>query len=244
MTSTPEPDLTTLLASGRIRALSFDCYGTLIDWESGLLAAFAEPLEARALAVPDEEVLELFATAEAQVEEDAATDFVAYREVLERVLDAVGEELGFAPSPDECAEFAASVPRWPAFSDSRAALAKLAERFDLIVLSNVDADLFAGSAEQLGDPFKHAFTADRIGSYKPDPRNFAHLLEHGGHPKDAILHVAQSRYHDIAPARELGFTTCWIDRQNARAGGGATKPSTAEPHYTLPNLASLAALVE
>lgn len=230
-------ELTELLASGRIKALSFDCYGTLIDWEAGLLSALAEPLESRALAVPDEDLLELFATAESQVEADAGSAFLDYRTVLELVLEAIGEELGFAPSPDECAEFAASVPTWPAFPDSKAALARLAERFDLIVLSNVDADLFEGSAEQLGRPFKHAFTADRIGSYKPDPRNFAYLLEHSGHPKEAILHVAQSLYHDIAPARELGFTTCWINR---KAGApGATKPSTATPHFELPNLASL-----
>ena len=237
---TPD-ELARLLQSGRIRALSFDCYGTLIDWERGLLRAIGEVLESRSLAVPDEEVLELFATAEAQVEEDAAHAFIKYREVLESVLENIGDELGFAPSPDECADFARSVSIWPAFADSQAALAKLAERFELIVLSNVDADLFQGSADKLGRPFKHAFTADKIGSYKPDPRNFAYLLEHSGHPKEAILHVAQSLFHDVAVARELGFTTCWINRQ--ACAPGATKPSAAIPHYELPDMASLAALI-
>lgn len=235
-------ELRTLLASGRIRALSFDCYGTLIDWETGLLRALGEVVEARALHVPDEELLELFATAEAQVEEDAGRVFINYRTVLERVLTEIGDELGFAPAQDECEAFAASVPHWPAFPDSRAALAKLAERFELFILSNVDLDLFAGSAEKLGNPFTGVFTADRIESYKPDPRNFAYLIEHSGHTKEAILHVAQSRHHDIAQARELGFTTCWINRATGN-GAGATKPSSAEPHYELPDMASLASLL-
>lgn len=225
------------------RALSFDCYGTLIDWERGLLAAFNEVLEARALAVPDETLLELFATAESEVEADAAS-FTKYRAILAEVLDRVGDELGFAPSPGECDDFAASVSTWPAFGDSAEALATLAKRFDLIILSNVDADLFEGSAAKLGNPFAHVFTADAIGSYKPNPRNFEYLIEHAGAAgiaKSEILHVAQSRFHDIAPARQIGLATVWVNRRGGQ--GGATPASETLPDLEVPSMAALAKLV-
>ena len=230
----------------RFRALSFDCYGTLIDWERGLLTALHEVFEARAIHADPDELLEAYAVIEPRVEHQA---FRPYRQVLELVLDELCEEFGFPVSPEECAAFAASVPAWPAFPDSAAALARLAERYSLFVLSNVDEDLFEGSAERLGRPFTAAYTAGAIGSYKPDPRNFEHLLErldadHGiaGHE---LLHVAQSRFHDIAPARALGLATVWVDRRGdaGTAGGGATAPSDATADLTVPNMAALAALL-
>jgi len=227
------------------RAFSFDCYGTLIDWERGLLRAFGEVMGARGLVFPDELLLETFASVEADVEAEATgANFLMYRDVLCAVLDGVGDELGFAPSPDEQATFAASVATWPPFADTRAALAKLAERYDLIVLSNVDADLFEGSERQLGVPFRHVYTADKIGSYKPSPRNFEYLVEHAGVAPGELLHVAQSLFHDIGPARSAGLATVWVHRRGDRVGGGATPPSSAVPDLEVPDLAALADLCD
>lgn len=223
------------------RALSFDCYGTLIDWERGLLRAFAEVMDARGLVFPDELLLETFSAVEADVEAEATgPNFLKYRDVLCAVLDGVGDELGFAPSPDEQATFAASVASWPPFADSKVALGKLAEHHDLIVLSNVDADLFAGSEKLLGVPFRHVFTADKIGSYKPSPQNFEYLLEHAGVAPGELLHVAQSLFHDIGPARAAGLSTVWVNRRAGQAGGGATPSSEAVPDLEVPDLATLA----
>lgn len=235
----------TNLDFARFRVLSFDCYGTLIDWERGLLAAFGEVLESRALAVPDETLLELFATAESEVEADAAgSDFMTYRAILEEVLDRIGDELGFAPSPAECEDFAASVSDWPAFGDSAAALAQLATRFDLIVLSNVDADLFEGSNAKLGRPFAKVFTADEIGSYKPNQANFEHLIANAGVPKDQILHVAQSLFHDIGPAQAAGLQTVWVNRRGVQSGSGATPLVEVEPGLEVSSLEELAGILQ
>lgn len=230
----------------RFRALSFDCYGTLIDWERGILTALGEVFEARAIHADPEDLLEAYARIEPRVEEQA---FRPYREVLALVLEELCEDFGFPVSPDERATFAASVPTWPAFPDSAAALARLAERYRLFVLSNVDADLFDGSAERLGRPFTAVYTAGEIGSYKPDPRNFEHLVarlgaDHGI-ARGELLHVAQSRFHDVAPASALGLATCWVDRRGdaGTAGGGATAPSTAEADVTVPDMAALAGLL-
>ncbi len=222
------------------RLLSFDCYGTLIDWERGILAALAPVFESRAIHADDEELLEAFGRIEPEVQADEPG--LAYRGILERVLAELGEDFGFPVSQEECQAFAASVADWPAFPDSGAALARLAERYDLAILSNVDDDLFAGSAQRLGVDFTHVFTAQRIGSYKPDPRNFEYLIEHAGVPEQAILHVAQSRFHDVAPARALGLTTVWVNRRGDAGSGGATAPSDAVPHLEVPDMATLAHL--
>jgi len=223
-----------------IRALSFDCYGTLIDWERGLLAAFDELLAARAMHLDEGLLLETFAELEHEVE---AEGFQKYRAVLAEVLERMGDELGFVPSVEECAAFGASVARWPAFGDSPAALERLASRFELIVLSNVDADLFRGSELQLGVTFTQAFVAEHIGSYKPDARNFEYLKAHAGVLPGELLHVAQSRYHDIGPAQAAGLATVWVNRRAGQAGGGATPASDAKPDVEVPNLAALAELL-
>ncbi len=227
-----------------IRALSFDCYGTLIDWERGILAALNEVFEARAIHADPDELLEAYAVIEPRVEHQA---FRPYRQVLELVLDELCDEYGFPVSPEECATFAASVPAWPAFPDSAAALARLAERYSLFVLSNVDEDLFDGSAERLGRPFTAVYTAGAIGSYKPDPRNFEHLLarldaDHGIAPAE-LLHVAQSRFHDVAPANSMGLTTAWVNRRGGSGSGGATAKSDAVADVEVPDMASLADLL-
>lgn len=229
----------------RFRALSFDCYGTLIDWESGLLTAFRAVTDVCDVQFSDDVLLEAFASAEAAAEaHEPGAGFRKYRDVLRTALLHVGETLGFSATEAQRDAFAASVSQWPPFADTCAALSRLAARHDLIVLSNVDEDLFRGSERLLGAPFRHVFTAEKIGSYKPDPRNFAYLKDHAGVPADALLHVAQSLFHDIGPARAAGLSTVWVNRRKGKAGGGATLPSSAKPDLEVPDLKTLADLME
>ncbi len=220
--------------------LSFDCYGTLIDWESGLLAAFDRVLTRHGVPYSSEALLELYGRLETEIE---AAAFRPYREVLWGVLEGVGREYGFTPSTEELERFSQCVVEWPPFADTVAALRALGARYQLVVLSNIDEDHFRGSEAQLGVRFDHVFTAQRIGSYKPSLQNFRFLVEHCAVAKDQILHVAQSLFHDIAPAKELGLSTVWVNRRAGRDGGGATPPSSAEPDLEVPDLQSLADMV-
>jgi 2-haloacid dehalogenase len=225
-------------------ALSFDCYGTLIDWETGILAALA-PWRARTrIGVEDEALLAAFARHESA--QQRATPGLRYSVLLARVAAELGRELGAPPTAEEARAFGGSVPDWPAFPDSAPALAYLKQHFMLIVLSNVDEASFRGSAARLGDPFTAVLTAEAIGSYKPDPRNFLHLLDWldaRGVPRRKLLHVAESLYHDHVPAKAAGLTTAWIHRRHAEGGFGATTPPPVE---VTPNLrfTSLGALAE
>jgi len=217
--------------------LSFDCYGTLIDWERGLLAALAPIYAAHGAALDPEPVLERFAELERAAE---AGPYAGYRGVLVRVLDGLGAHAGFVPTPAERAAFAASVGDWPPFSDSIDALRSLASRYRLAVITNCDDDLFARSARRLEVPFDWVVTAQQAGSYKPSLENFRRAFARIGVPPAKILHVAQSLFHDVAPARELGLATVWVNRRQGRAGFGATTPSDATPDLEVPDLATLA----
>ena len=205
--------------------LSFDCYGTLIDWETGLLAALA-PWRARVGAAADDEpFLAAFARHETAVQQ--ARPGAPYPEILAAVLDGIAGEHGAPASRQERAAFAASVGDWPPFADSAEALAALKRRFRLCILSNVDRASFARSARRLGTAFDHVFTAEDIGTYKPDPHNFRFMMEalaEGGVAPERMLHVAQSLYHDHAPAQAAGLKSVWIDRRAGRPGG-ATAPA-------------------
>lgn len=220
--------------------LTFDCYGTLIDWEGGIVAAMQPVLKAHGIERSDEEVLTIFSS----LESAAQRPYKRYREVLAIVLGQVGEQLGFTPTESELATFGGSVVNWPAFPDSSAALNALSRYYDLVILSNVDDDLFLGSAEKLQAPFHAVITAEQVGSYKPDPANFQHMLTQLDRPKEQILHVAQSLFHDIAPARNAGLTSVWINRRQGRGGTGATPPQEATPDLELPNMATLARMAD
>jgi 2-haloalkanoic acid dehalogenase type II len=222
-------------------ALSFDCYGTLIDWEAGLLAALRDVLAPRGIDRPDDELLEAYAAIEAPAE---AGPYLTYREILAAGLLGVARGLGVEPDRAEVATFADSVGDWPAFPDSSDALARLHERFRLGVITNCDDDLFARSAARLGIDFDWVVTAQQVGSYKPNVHNFEALRERlhaSGIASARILHVAQSLYHDHAPAQRLGIHSVWIDRRHDRAGSGATPPSDAHPDATFPSMAAFAA---
>lgn len=223
----------------KFSTLTFDCYGTLIDWEQGIVNAMQPILKAHGVERTDEEVLTIFSS----LESAAQRPYKRYREVLALVAGQIGEQLGFTPTDEEVTTFAGSVVDWPAFPDSSAALKELGKYYDLVILSNVDDDLFQGSAEKLQANFHAVITAEQVGSYKPDPANFQHMLRQLDRPKEEILHVAQSLFHDIAPARDAGLTTVWINRRQGREGTGATPPQEATPDLELPDLASLAALV-
>jgi 2-haloacid dehalogenase len=220
------------------QALTFDCYGTLIDWETGILAGLRAGLGAAAAPIPDDELLERYAAAEAALE---AGPYLPYREILGSSLAELGAGLGVEPTAAERAAFGASVADWPAFPDSAAALARLKTRYRLGVITNCDDDLFAASNRRLGVEFDWIVTAEQARGYKPRRENFTFALERIGLPRTRILHVAQSLFHDHVPARELGLATVWIDRRQGRDGSGATPPATATPDATFPDMASLAA---
>lgn len=224
---------------GRFDVLTFDCYGTLVDWEAGILAGLRAILEPRGIGPGDDDLLERYARAEEATE---AGDYLRYREVLTRSADAVCRELGAEPTAAELATFGGSVAHWPAFPDSAEALARLHERFMLAVITNCDDDLFAASNRRLGVTFDHVITAQQVGSYKPSRRNFEVAFERIGVPRERILHVAQSLFHDHVPAKELGMTTAWIDRRQGRPGSGATPAAQAKPDVVAPSMAAFADL--
>jgi 2-haloacid dehalogenase len=220
----------------RFEALTFDCYGTLIDWETGLLAALRGVLGAPRVPCDDERLLRLYAEAEGAIE---AGPYLPYREVLARALERIAAALGFALADGERRALARSLPDWPAFADTVPSLEALRRRFRLGIVSNIDDDLFAGTARRLRVPFDAVVTAQQVGSYKPAPAHFHRVLERLALPKEKVLHVAQSRYHDIAPARALGWSTVWVNRRAGRAGSGATPEQDSVPDLEVPDLATL-----
>jgi 2-haloacid dehalogenase len=222
----------------RFEALTFDCYGTLIDWETGILAALRPNLAAGGVEPPDDELLEAFGRAEARAE---AGPYRRYRDVLATCLEDVCREYGVQPSPAAAAAFGASVADWPAFPDSHDALVRLKTRFRLGVITNCDDDLFAASNRRLAVEFDWVVTAEGVGSYKPDPRNFEAAIARIGLPRERILHVAQSLFHDHVPAKRLGLSTVWIDRRQGRPGSGATPRAQARPDAIFPDMVSFSA---
>ena len=222
-----------------VDALTFDCYGTLVDWEAGIARGLGVMLASQGITADVEELLERFAGHETALE---AGPYRRYREILAEAGRRIGRDYGVEPSDDAVEAFGASVGEWPAFPDCAAALARLAERFRLGVITNCDGDLFAQSNRRLGVTFEWIITAEQAGSYKPNPRNFELAFERIDVPRERIVHVAQSLYHDHVPAKALGLTTVWIDRRRDRPGFGATPPAEATPDLVLPDMASLAAV--
>ena len=214
------------------RTLTFDCYGTLIDWGTGILAYLKPLFESYDVHVIDEFVLECYS----RYEPEAQAEGGSYRTVLARVLQRFGERLAFTPKDGDLEGFSCSIEQWPPFPDTVESLNALAEHFELAVVSNIDDDLFAMSAKSLEVPFQHVVTAGQVGVYKPAPEMFAAALEKVQSP---VLHVAQSRYHDILPATAAGLDTVWINRPSL----GAAKPVDAQPTWTFTSLADFAGAV-
>ena len=225
------------------RVLSFDCYGTLIDWESGILTHLRPWLVDRGIEASDAEILQAYGRAEAS--QEAETPDAPYPQILSGVHERLAGHWGIDPDASAAAEFASSVGTWPPFADSPSALAALKQRYRLVILSNVDRTSFARSEQQLGTRFDAVYTAEDIGSYKPDPANFRYLLEAeraAGYRREDILHVGQSLYHDHVPAAAAGLATCWIQRPSP-GEHGAARPPEGETGVDF-HFRSLAELVE
>lgn len=214
------------------KALTFDCYGTLIDWETGLYNALQPLLQAGAVTLGRDEVLAVFARHEAA--QEAETPRMIYSGLLAEVHRRLAGEWGVKADEERAVAFGKSVPDWPEFPDTQASLQYLQRYYKLVILSNVDRESFAGTNRRLGVTFDAICTAQDIGSYKPDARNFEYLvktLAGLGVLKRNILHTAQSLFHDHAPAQAVGLSSAWIDRRHEREGWGATVPPAGTPRY-------------
>ena len=235
----------TVVKLSQFKVLSFDCYGTLIDWESGIWTALQPLIQANDVKVSREAALTAYARIESEQEHE--TPGLVYRELLTRVHHKIAAAWGATTAPALDRAFGQSVPEWPAFPDTVEALAYLKQHFKLVILSNVDRQSFSGTNKRLGVTFDAICTAEDIGSYKPDPRNFEYLLrevEKLGCAKPDLLHTAQSLFHDHAPAQAAGIARCWINRRRETAlGGGATKAVENMPalDFEFPTLAAMAA---
>ena len=228
-----------MLSWNNFRVLTFDCYGTLIDWETGILNALKPIFVAHHVRIGQDDALELFGELEAEQDKE----YKRYYLVLENVLKGMGARLEFVPTPVQVQAFGQSVADWPPFPDTVDALFALKQKYKLCVLSNVDDDLFAHSAKKLQVAFDDVITAQQCGSYKPSLNNFRVAEKRVGVPKKQWLHVAQSLFHDIAPAKQFGLSTVWVNRRWDKPGGGATPPTEATPDVEVHTLAELAQLV-
>ena len=221
-----------MLDFAQFQVVSFDCYGTLIDWETGIFSALRPILAAHRKEMHDSEMLTLYSDLEFEAEQG---EFRTYRKVLESVVRGFGAHLAFAPTDAEVGSLPDSLARWRPFSDTVAALRKLKTRHRLAVISNVDDDLFSATARLLEVPFDHLITAQQAGAYKPSLRMFNLARQRIGVAPEKWLHVAQSVYHDVIPARSMGISTVWVNRPSPRPGAGAAKAATGQPDIELPD---------
>jgi 2-haloacid dehalogenase len=228
-------------------ALSFDCYGTLIDWETGIAAVLRPWAREQGLDVTDEQLLLAYADHEAAVEREVPAPL--YPDVLAEAFRRTGVGLGRPVSDEWARRLGASVPDWPAFPDSPGALARLARHYQLIIVSNVHRAGFAGSNRRLRGDFAAIITAEDVGGYKPGDRHFRALdaaLPGLGVERGELLHVAQSLFHDHVPAKREGLPSVWINRRHDRPGWGATPEPGEEFTYDLefPSMEAFADAVE
>ena len=228
---------------GQFKALTFDCYGTLIDWESGMVAGLQPLIGGAVRQLTRNEILEAHAFHESTTQRQ--TPSKRYPDVLATVYKRLAEEWSVPFSHEDCVAFGRSVADWPAFPDSADALRYLKKHYKLVILSNVDNASFAASNRRLQVAFDAIYTAEDVGSYKPAQGNFDCMLEtlpRLGIEKSAILHTAESMFHDHVPAKSNGLASCWIYRRHDQDGFGATMrpPSMPEPEFTFNSMAALA----
>ncbi len=227
-----------MLDFNRFEILTFDCYGTLINWEAGLLPVLHRILAAHGKKLDDALILKLYGDFEQRSEQG---EFHPYRQVLESVVSQFGAELGFVPTAAETRSLPESLASWPPWPDTVTALRQLKSRFRLAILSNVDDDLFAATRPRLEVAFDEVITAQQAQAYKPSLRVFELALRRVNTPAHRVLHVGQSIYHDVIPAQTLGLATVWVNRPSARPGVGAVRAAEATPDLTVSSLAELAA---
>lgn len=221
----------------RFSWLTFDCYGTLIDWESGIVGAIRPLLASSGRNLSSEGILELYAAMESR---EQSGPYRPYREILATIVRRMSSRLVFSVNEQQAHVLGDTIGTWRPFPDSVDALKRLKKRFKLAVISNIDDDMFVQTSRLLGDPFDIVVTAQQAQAYKPSLTNFSLALERIGEPAGKILHCAQSLFHDIPPAQQLGMGTCWVDRRAGKRGGGATPPSKAEPDVRVESMAELA----
>jgi len=219
--------------------LTFDCYGTLIEWESGILPVLRSLLAAHLKTADDATLLQLYGDFEQRAE---AAPYQTYRDVLASVVRQLGKEFGFTPNQAEEASLSESLPQWPPWPDTVAALRRLKTRYRLAILSNIDDSLFAETRRKLGVEFNEVITAQQAQAYKPSLKVFELALQRIQAPSHSVLHVGQSVYHDVLPAQKLGMATVWVNRPSARPGIGAVKFASGTPDVTVSSLAELVKL--
>lgn len=226
-----------MLDFSRFEILTFDCYGTLINWEAGILPVLHRILSAHGKNADDETLLKLYGDFEQRSE---AGPFMPYREVLASVVRQFGDDLGFVPTPEEVASLANSLSCWKPWPDTVEAVRRLKSRFRLAIVSNTDDDLFAATRPQLEVPFDEVITAQQARAYKPSLKVFELALGRIDAPAHRVLHIGQSVYHDVVPAQALGLATVWVNRPSARPGVGAVKAAQATPDLSVASLSELA----
>ncbi len=227
-----------MLDFNRFEWLSFGCYGTLVDWETGISTAVADVLAPHGVSRSPAEILALFSNAEPRAQTGQA--YRDYRPVLRDVMAIIASDVGVRCSDSELDALADTLPNWPVFPDAADALRALQSRYRLAVISNVDDDLFAGSAHALGIDFDAVITSQQAGTYKPDLHNYHFALERMACDKANWLHIGLSLYHDIGPANRMGIRSVWVNRPDR---GGSTLPTDSIPDLEVPGLAELARLM-
>jgi len=228
------------MAFEAIRLITFDCYGTLIDWETGMLASLRPLFSRDGHQVPDAQLLEVYGEIEADLE---AGPYLPYRQVLSQTAQEMGRRLGMEVSSAGAADFAQSLVQWEPFADTVAGLRTLAKHFRLGIISNIDDDLFFATQKKLQVEFDVIVTAQQVQSYKPSLKNFQEALRRSGLKREQILHAGQSVYHDIVPANALGLMNVWVNRPSHRPNMGAVRPAVARSSFEVRSVAELAALV-
>ncbi len=222
----------------RFEYLTFDCYGTLVAWEDGILPCLRRILAAHGRSTDDSTILKLYGDFEAAAEQG---EYRSYRDVLQSVVRQFGEKFGFVPAAEETGSLPDSLPSWKPWPDSVDALRELKQRFKLAILSNIDDNLFAATRPKLGVEFDEVITAQQARAYKPSHKVFELALSRIGVPPHRILHVGQSVYHDVLPAQSLGLATVWVNRPSVRKGVGAVMFAEGRPDLEVRSLAELAA---
>jgi 2-haloacid dehalogenase len=229
-----------MLDLSRFSVLSFDCYGTMIDWEAGIFSALRPILTAHNKRVNDVTLLKMYSELELEAEQGS---YVSYREVLQTVVRGLGARLGFDPTEAEVRSLPESLASWEPFPDTTAALRELKTRYQLAVISNIDDDLFARTAPKLGVAFDQVITAQQALCYKPCKRIFQIARGRLGVSAEQWLHVGQSIYHDVIPAQAMGIAAVWVNRPSPRVGAGATKAAEGKPDLEVASLKALVDLV-
>ena len=225
-----------MLIHTNYKILSFDCYGTLIDWEAGILSALTPVLNSFKVEFKPDQLLELYAELESDLERKP---FRRYSKILTELMDNVCAHFNITTNSKLSDTLLNSLPDWTPFSDTNATLRELKRHYKLAVISNIDDDLFAEKSKRLEVDFDFIITAKQVKAYKPSPRVFEQALEITGCQSEELLHIAQSLYHDIAPTNKLGINNVLVNRRHGKPGSGATPEEIATPDMEVRNLSEL-----